>query len=185
MSNTGYYNWSEILSKLDDKVLFRAFSDRNSNPEKQKTAEQLLLKRKLIKKNSENKYIKEEVEKKHLSFLAFNLKKESEAETINKLIDRGLNRQTSEKIVSEYIVWKRRKSKLIKPWIFIAPILFISAFVIDNYYIGETALVGLVLLPFTIFFTLNAPTASNFKRKVFLKVLTSEENTEDKQEPVS
>lgn len=96
MSNTGYYNWSEILSKLDDKELFRAFSDRNSNPEKQKTAEQLLLKRKLIKKNSENKYIKEEVEKKHLSFLVFNLKKESEEETINKLIDKGLNRRTSE-----------------------------------------------------------------------------------------
>lgn len=184
MSNMGYYNWNEILSKFDDKELFRAFSDRNSNPEKQKIAEQLLLKRRIIKKNSENRYIKEEVEKKHLSFLAFNLKKETEEETVNKLIDRGLNRETSEKIVSEYTVWKRKKNKLIKPWIFIAPILFISAFVIDNYYIGETALAGLVLLPFTIFFTLNAPTASNFKRKVFFKVLTSEENIEQKQEPV-
>lgn len=176
MTNSGYYNWTEILSRFDDKELFRAFVESSSNPEKKKTAEQLLLKRRIIKKNADNKYIKEEVEKKHLAFVAYNLKKESDEETIYKLIDRGLNPETSVKIVDAYLAWKRRKRKLIKPWLFIAPIIFVSAFIADKYFIGQDIFVVLVLMPFTIFFTLNMPTESNFMRKHFFKVFTSEDN---------
>lgn len=181
MTNTEYYNWTEILSNFDDKELFSAFVERDSNPEKKKTAEKLLLERKIIKKNSEDKYIKEEVEKKHLTFTAYNLKKESREETIKKLIARGLNNETSMKIVDSYLTWKRKKSKLIKPWLFIAPVLLVSALIADYYFFDQNMLVGLVLLPFAIFFTLNMPTESNFRKKHFFKVFISEDNIANKK----
>lgn len=178
MTNTNYYNWTEILSNFDDKELYSAFVDKDSLPERRETAERLLLERRITRKDSEGKYIKEDVEKKHLTFLAHNLKKESKEETIAKLIDKGLNHETAKKIVEAYLTWKTKKTKLIKPWLFIAPVLLVTAYIADLYFFGQNMLIGLVLMPFAIFFLLNVPTESNFRKKEFFKVLVSEANAE-------
>ena len=170
MSNNGYYNWTEILTKYNDKKLFNAFTDKHSYPEKRDTAEKLLLERKIIKKNSEGKYVKEEVEKTHLYFVATNLKKESKEATIDKLISNGLNYETSKKIVDAYLSWKRKQNRMIKPWKYIAPIVGFLALIADAYYFDQIILGNIVIFSFLFFYFNSAPTKSNFKKIGFFKV---------------
>ena len=162
------YNWNEILKDFDDGELFKILSDKNASKERKKVAEKMLLEKGLIIKNNEN-YFKEEIENKYYNLVVHLLKSKSKEKTVEELVSKGLNKESSLRLIDIYQNWRSKQKKKVLPWIISLPILFVIFFylLIKFNFLASGLLVFIPIIVISV----NEPTFMNFKKKKIFKVL--------------
>lgn len=121
------YNWQKILEDYSDSELFQALKEQNLPVERRITAEKILLERRVISKNAEGNYHKEIIDEEFLKLTEKLSKSNSEENVLNILVQNGLDKESSLRLIEYYYDWKRKHKKKQIPWI----ILFLIAFLME------------------------------------------------------
>lgn len=163
------YDWNEIFQKFNDDDLFKVLFEKGALPERRTIAEKILTDQGLIKKDAEGKYVRELVEKTYLNFTAYNLAKQSDEETIDELINRGVDKPSAIRLVRYYHGWKQRQTKKLRPWKIIA-LICILIFIPLSLMFDTTLLFPILLIPL-FFLNVYTPSIGNFKKLSIFKVI--------------